>query len=66
VGLLVNDLGIPVVPIRIDGLFEVKRAGKRTARPFRIKVKIGRAIQFARDAKPQEIADKLRSTIDLL
>jgi long-chain acyl-CoA synthetase len=66
VGLLVNDLGIPVVPMRIDGLFEVKQKGKRTARPFQIKVRIGQPIEFARDARPQEIADKLRTTIELL
>jgi len=66
VGLLVNDLGIPVVPMRIDGLFEVKQKGKRTARPFQIKVRIGQKIEFARDARPQEIADKLRTTIELL
>lgn len=46
VGLLVNDLNIPVVPMRIDGLFEVKQAGKRMARPFQIKVRIGAPIEF--------------------
>lgn len=66
VGLLVNDLGIPVVPMRIDGLFEVKQKGKRTARPFQIKVRIGQPIEFGRDARAQEIADKLRTTIELL
>jgi long-chain acyl-CoA synthetase len=64
VGLLVNDLGIPVVPMRIDGLFEVKRAGKRTARPYQIKVRIGSPIEFNLGTDPQEIADQIRTAIE--
>jgi len=66
VGLLANDLNIPVVPMRIDGLFEVKQAGKKMASPFRIKVRIGHPIEFARNTKPQEIADALRTEIERL
>jgi long-chain acyl-CoA synthetase len=66
VGLLVNDLSIPVVPMRIDGLYEVKHAGKRTARPYQIKVRIGSPIKFKADTDPQEIADQLRSAIERL
>jgi long-chain acyl-CoA synthetase len=66
VGLLVNDLNIPVVPMRIDGLFEVKQAGNKMARPFRIKVKIGQPILFARGTQPQEIAATLRVQIERL
>ncbi len=66
VGLLVNDLNIPVVPMRIDGLFEVKQEGKRMARPFRIKMRIGQPVKFPRDTKPQEIADALRAQIERL
>jgi long-chain acyl-CoA synthetase len=66
VGLLVNDLNVPVIPMRIDGLFEVKQEGKRMARPFQIKVRIGEPISFARDTKPEEIADRLRAQIQQL
>lgn len=65
VGLLVNDLNIPVVPIRIDGLFEVKQAGKRMAPPHQIKVRLGSPIEFNR-TDPQDIADKLRSAVEQL
>jgi len=66
VGLLVNDLNIPVVPMRIDGLFEVKQARKRMARPFQIKVRIGSPIWFAHYTKPGEIADRLKTQIERL
>jgi long-chain acyl-CoA synthetase len=66
VGLLVNDLGIPVVPIRIDGLFEVKQAGSRIARPYQIKVRIGSPIEFNHGSDPQDIADQLRTAVEQL
>ena len=66
VGLLVNDLNVPVVPMRIDGLFEVKRAGWRTARPFEIKVRVGAPIKFPPATNPQVIADRLRAQIEEL
>lgn len=65
-GLLAKHLGIPVVPMRIDGLYEVKRAGKRFAGPGKIKVKIGKPVLFdaARDAA--EIAKELQQRVALL
>jgi long-chain acyl-CoA synthetase len=66
VGLLVNDLNIPVVPMRIDGLFEIKQAGKRMARPFQIKVRIGAPIEFPRGLDPQRIATELQSKVGQL
>ncbi len=66
VGLLVNDLNIPVVPMRIDGLFELKQAGKKMARPYQIKVQIGAPIKFPPGTDPQKIAEELRSHIERL
>src|SRR5205807_779096 len=57
VGILVNSLKIPVVPMRIDGLFEVKQAGKKFARPGQISVRIGEAIKFENESAPAEIAE---------
>ena len=66
IGLLVNNLRIPVVPMRIDGLFEVKQAGKRMARPFQISVIIGRPIRFEADTDPARIAAELQSAVQQL
>jgi long-chain acyl-CoA synthetase len=66
VGLLVNDLSVPVVTMRIDGLFEVKHAGKRMARPYQIKVRLGSPIEFKRGTDPQRIADQLRAAVEQL
>jgi long-chain acyl-CoA synthetase len=66
VGLLVNNLAIPVVPMRIDGLFELKRAGKKFARPGQIRVRIGAPVRFARDRDPAAIARELQTKVEQL
>jgi long-chain acyl-CoA synthetase len=66
IGLLVNNLGIPVIPMRIDGLFELKRAGKRMARPFQITVKIGPPVRFEAGRDPGEIAAELQRRVEAL
>jgi long-chain acyl-CoA synthetase len=66
IGVLVKELKIPVVPMRIDGLFEVKRAGKKFAPPGRIRVAIGKPVCFDRHRDPEEIAGELRKMIEKL
>jgi long-chain acyl-CoA synthetase len=66
VGLLANNLAIPVVPMRIHGLFELKQAGKKFARPWQVQVKIGSPIQFPGDSDPQWIAGELQKMVELL
>jgi len=66
VGLLVSNLEIPVVPMRIDGLFELKQAGKKFARPGQIRVKTGAPIRFAAGIRPQEIAQELQKKVEEL
>jgi long-chain acyl-CoA synthetase len=66
VGLLSNNLRIPVLPMRIDGLFEVKNAGRKFAPPGKICVRIGKPIQFAPETDPEEIARTLRDAVEQL
>ncbi|HWZ80975.1 MAG TPA: AMP-binding protein [Terriglobales bacterium] len=63
VGLLVNNLRIPVVPMRIDGLFAVKQAGKKFAAPGQIQVRIGKPVTFAAETDPEEIASALHGIV---
>jgi long-chain acyl-CoA synthetase len=60
IGLLANNLQIPIVPMRIDGLFEVKQAGKKFARPGQLKVTIGAPVQFESGSDPEWIARELQ------
>jgi long-chain acyl-CoA synthetase len=66
IGLLAHNLRIPVVPMRIDGLFELKREGKKFARPYQITVKIGAPIRFPTDSDPQWIARELQRKVEEL
>jgi long-chain acyl-CoA synthetase len=66
VGLLVENLGIPVIPMRIDGLFDLKKAGRRMARPYQITVKIGTPVRFKPGGDPAQIAEELQETVERL
>jgi hypothetical protein len=46
IGLLATNLGIPVLPMRIVGLFEVKHAGRKFVRPGKISVRVGKPEKF--------------------
>jgi long-chain acyl-CoA synthetase len=64
IGLLAENLGIPVLPMRIDGLFEVQNAGKKFAPPWTIRVKIGQPIKFQPGTDPGEFAAQLQRAVE--
>ena len=66
IGLLAANIGIPVLPMRIDGLFEVKNAGRRFAAPYKITVRIGEPMRFEPGTAPEEIASQLQQAVSLL
>jgi long-chain acyl-CoA synthetase len=63
IGLLANNLRVPIVPMRIHGLFEIKQAGRKFAWPGQIKMSIGEPIQFPPDSDPVWIAKQLQGKI---
>jgi long-chain acyl-CoA synthetase len=66
IGLLANNLGIPVLPMRISGLFELKQAGKKLAPPGKIRVRIGEPMRFAPGSDPEQVARELQSAVEAL
>jgi long-chain acyl-CoA synthetase len=66
IGLLAANLDIPVLPMRIDGLFEVKQAGRRFAAPWKISVRIGVPMEFPAGTDPQKIAAALQNAVERL
>jgi long-chain acyl-CoA synthetase len=66
IGLLANNLRIPVLPMRIDGLFEIKQTGKKYAAPGKIHVLIGKPMEFAPETDAEEIARALQSAVENL
>ncbi len=63
IGLLATRLGVPVVPMRIDGLFEVKLAGRRLAVPGEICVRIAQPVRYLATEDPQHIAADLERRV---
>ena len=66
-GLLAAQLGVPVVPLRIEGLYELKASGRRGfAAPFRVSVIFGEPVSFEADTDPAEIARTLEERVRAL
>jgi len=61
VGLLANKLDLPVLPIRIDGLFELRKKKQRFSR--RVVVKIGEPVKYPANAAPESIARDLERRV---
>ena len=66
IGLLARNLRIPIVPMRIDGLYERKQAGRKFAWPGQIRVKIGPPLTFSEDQNPASVASELRTKVEQL
>jgi len=66
VGLLTSRLGVPVIPMRIDGLFEVKQAGRKFAPPGKIRIRIGKPVRFDPRTDSTQIAKKLQEIVETL
>jgi long-chain acyl-CoA synthetase len=64
IGLLAANLRLPVVPMRIHGLWELKVSGRRGFAPWgAIGVHIGDPIRFPPDKDPEAIARELESAV---
>jgi long-chain acyl-CoA synthetase len=66
IGLLAENLGIPIVPMRLDGVWQMKRERRRLARFGEITVRIGKPVTFAHGNAPDEIARQLESIVKSL
>jgi long-chain acyl-CoA synthetase len=63
IGLLATNLNVPVVPVRLDGLYEMKRKKKYFARPGEVRVTVGEPVKYSRDDDPASIARDLHRRV---
>jgi long-chain acyl-CoA synthetase len=71
VGLLAAGLNAPVVPVRLDGLFELRQRPKRSLwafmlRPGRVSVTVGTALRFTTGEDAGAITIKLEQAVAAL
>jgi 1-acyl-sn-glycerol-3-phosphate acyltransferase len=59
-------LRLPVVPVRLEGLYDLREANKHWTSPGHIHVTIGAPIEFRETDAPEEIARELERRVALL
>jgi long-chain acyl-CoA synthetase len=63
IGLLVASLRIPVIPIRLEGLFDLREANKHWTSPGHIRVTVGAPVTFPETERPENIAQELERRV---
>jgi long-chain acyl-CoA synthetase len=59
IGLLAENLGLPIIPMRLDGVWQMKQEGRRLAHVGEIIVRIGAPVTFPPGTSPDEVAHSL-------
>jgi long-chain acyl-CoA synthetase len=62
-GVLAQNLRIPIIPMRLDGVWQMKRQHRRLARLGEISVRIGAPVTFQPGIPPEKIARELESQV---
>ncbi len=63
IGLLAENLRVPIIPMRLDGVWQMKREHRRLAHFGEITVRIGAPVTFSPGTSPDEIAHRLESLV---
>jgi long-chain acyl-CoA synthetase len=63
VGMLATRLRVPVLPMRIDGLFEAAKSRKFFVKPNQITVRVGDPILYPPSTDPASIARDLERRV---
>jgi long-chain acyl-CoA synthetase len=66
IGLLAQNLRLPIVPMRLDGAWQMKREHRRLAHFGEITVRIGAPVIFPPGTPAEEIARRLESLVRAL
>jgi long-chain acyl-CoA synthetase len=66
IGLLAKNLDVAVVPVKLQGLYELKLRGQYFAPPGTVMVIFGEPVKFGADVKPTEIAEELERRVAAL
>ena len=63
IGLLAQNLNLPIVPMRLDGVWQMKQERRRLAHAGELTVRIGAPVTLPATMAPSEIARMLEDTI---
>ncbi|HET6973314.1 MAG TPA: AMP-binding protein [Pyrinomonadaceae bacterium] len=59
IGLITSELKVPVVPVMLRGLFEVKKRKQRFVKPGTVSITFGDPVEFSSDQTPSDITRDL-------
>ncbi|MGE0126514.1 MAG: AMP-binding protein [Blastocatellales bacterium] len=63
IGLLTEELDLPVVPIKIEGLFDLTQQRRYFSRPGTVTVTFGEPVKFERGTDPAQITQELEERV---
>jgi long-chain acyl-CoA synthetase len=63
IGLLAENLRIPIIPMRLDGIWQMKSERRRLAHVGEITVRIGTPVTFPPGMSPDEVAHRLECLV---
>ena len=63
IGLLTKQLNVPVVPMRLEGLYDLKQNNRSFARPGQVKVAIGQPVHFSPEQDANDITRELERRV---
>ena len=63
IGMLAQNLQLPIIPMRLDGVWGMKRERRRLAHRGEITVHIGKPVSFSAEVTPEEIARALHKIV---
>jgi len=63
IGLLAQNLQIPIVPMRLDGVWQMKQQRRRLAHRSELTVHIGAPVTFPPDTPLAEITSRLQNLV---
>jgi len=66
IGLLAENLALPIIPMRLDGVWQMKKEHRRLARLGEIAVHIGAPVTFPPNTPAEEITRQLLSIVSSL
>ena len=63
VGLLAKQLNIPIIPMRLAGLLDLRQKNRILTHPGHVQVTIGKPLRFSADLGPNEITRELERRV---
>ena len=63
IGLLAQNLNLPIIPTRLDGVWQMKQEHRRLAHIGELTIHFGAPATFPPDISPAEIASQLQTLV---